>query len=144
MSDRPACSRSFVALTLLFAAALYFSIRLSAGDRGMVDYVVMGLLGAAVVYGLARLARRLHVGSHADRDAWQVLRTAGFWVIGLMNTVWIRPEDVGSWKHWVGGLVLVIAILDTLSLARKEQAVVRGRADAGSGPGPSTDAGPAN
>ncbi|MCA9741650.1 MAG: hypothetical protein H6695_01445 [Deferribacteres bacterium] len=32
-------------------------------------------------------------------------------IIGLMNTVFIRPEDVGSWKNDVGiGLLILAAI----------------------------------
>ena len=37
-------------------------------------------------------------------------------VIGLMNTVFVRPEDVGSWKNCVGYLFLIIAAIDLFYL----------------------------
>ena len=37
-------------------------------------------------------------------------------VIGLMNTVFIRPEDVGSWENYVGYLFLIIAAIDLFYL----------------------------
>ena len=44
---------------------------------------------------------------------WFYIRAAGFWIIGLMNTVLARPEDVGGVKFWIGCALLVIAALDT-------------------------------
>lgn len=44
---------------------------------------------------------------------WFYIRTASFWIIGLMNTVLARPEDVGGVKYWTGCALLVIAALDT-------------------------------
>ncbi len=40
-------------------------------------------------------------------------------IIGLMNTVLIRPEDVGSWKNYLGYLFLLIAVVNSFFLVRK-------------------------
>ena len=37
-------------------------------------------------------------------------------VIGLMNTVLIRREDVRSWENYVGYLFLIIAAIDLFYL----------------------------
>ena len=47
---------------------------------------------------------------------WQIQRTLLFWIIGLFNTLLIRPADVGTWKHWLGWLLLALALIDTISL----------------------------
>lgn len=44
---------------------------------------------------------------------WFYIRTLGFWIVGLMNTVLARPEDIGSVKYWIGWVLLAIAVLDT-------------------------------
>lgn len=33
-----------------------------------------------------------------------------------MNTVLIRPEDVGSWKNYIGYALLIIALFDIVSI----------------------------
>lgn len=50
---------------------------------------------------------------------WQIIRTILFIIIGLFNTVLIRPEDIGSWKNYLGYTFLVIALFDTVSVVRK-------------------------
>ena len=39
--------------------------------------------------------------------------------VGLMNTVFIRAEDIGSWKNYAGYLFLIIAVIDTFILVKK-------------------------
>ena len=39
-------------------------------------------------------------------------------LVGLMNTVLIRAEDVGSWKNYVGYLFLLIAIINFILLVK--------------------------
>ena len=41
-----------------------------------------------------------------------ILIIASTLLIGIMNTVLIRAEDVGSWKNYVGYLFLLIAIVN--------------------------------
>jgi len=37
-------------------------------------------------------------------------------LVGLMNTVFVRPEDVGSWRFYVGYLFLLIAVINIIVL----------------------------
>jgi len=48
-----------------------------------------------------------------NRLGWSIIRIATFIFVGLMNTVLIRPEDVGSWKNYLGYFFLLMAIVDT-------------------------------
>jgi hypothetical protein len=59
---------------------------------------------------------------------WQIQRTLLFWIIGLFNTVFIRPADVGTWKNWLGWLLLALALIDTVSLLVQGVQAFRGRA----------------
>jgi len=43
---------------------------------------------------------------------WTLIRISTFILVGLMNTILIRPEDVGSWKNYVGYILLIIATVD--------------------------------
>lgn len=47
---------------------------------------------------------------------WDVSRTLLFTIIGLMNTIFAKPEDIGSYKNYLGMLFLVIAAVDALVL----------------------------
>ena len=48
-----------------------------------------------------------------------VLIIATTLIVGLMNTVFIRTEDIGSWKNYAGYLFLIIAVIDTFILVKK-------------------------
>lgn len=50
---------------------------------------------------------------------WHVTRTLLFWIIGLFNTIMIKPEDVGTWKNYLGYVILLIAVADTIYIAVK-------------------------
>lgn len=108
---------------LLAGGVLFFVVRLSAGDRGSVDYVVIALLLGAILWNIVRLARRLHA-HHGGRAVWDVLRTAAFWTVGALNTIGARPEDVGSWRTWVGLGVFAIAVFDSSRLVRREREAI--------------------
>jgi len=123
MSTGRARSFSYVVRALLAGAVLYFVLDLSAGDRGPVDYVVIAAVVAAIVWNVVQLGRRFHRDG-GGRAVWHVQRTCLFWIIGLMNTVWIRPEDVGSWKNFVGWAILAIAVVDTVLLFRRERRIL--------------------
>jgi hypothetical protein len=47
---------------------------------------------------------------------WTIQRTILFWIIGVLNTLFLRPEHVGGWRQWVGIVFLVIALADTIAL----------------------------
>ena len=53
-----------------------------------------------------------------QKMTWAISRTALFVVIGLLNTVFIRPEDIGSWKNYAGYGFLLLALIDTVVLVR--------------------------
>ena len=50
---------------------------------------------------------------------WTIIRTAGFFLIGFMNTVFIRAEDIGSWKNYAGYFFLLLATADSFFLVKK-------------------------
>lgn len=116
--------RSYLALALLAGGALPWVLHLSAGDRGLVDWAVIAFAVGALLYNLVRLSQRLHaVGGM--RAAWHVQRTALFWLIGLLNTVYARPEDADTWRRPLGWVLLAVAALDTVALAVRERTVLR-------------------
>jgi len=115
--------RSYLALAVLASATLYFAYSLSSSGRTAIDYTVMGLIALAILWNLVRLGQRLYRAG-GGKDLWHLQRTLLFWVIGLFNTLLARPEDVGSWKYYLGWLFLVIAVADTVAIARKERAAV--------------------
>ena len=52
------------------------------------------------------------------KNSWAIIRTLLFLIVGLMNTVFIRTEDIGSWKNYVGYLFLLLAVIDTALLIK--------------------------
>lgn len=118
-------SGSYVVRGILAAGVLYYALRLSAGDRGLVDGIVLGVISLAIAWNVLMLSRRLR-SAGGGRDVWHVQRTVLFWILGAMNAVFPRPEDVGSWKYWIGWVVLVVALIDSVLLYRKERALLHG------------------
>jgi hypothetical protein len=45
---------------------------------------------------------------------WPILRTLTFLIVGLMNTLLIRPEDLGTWKNYLGFLFLALVLFDLI------------------------------
>ena len=52
------------------------------------------------------------------KKTWSIFRTLGFIIVGLFNTLFIKPEDLGTFKNYLGYLLLVIGIVDTVFLIR--------------------------
>lgn len=52
------------------------------------------------------------------KRTWGILRTALFIIVGLFNTVLIRPEDIGTWKNYLGYALLLIGIIDAFFLIK--------------------------
>ena len=48
------------------------------------------------------------------RIVWNYIRTIILYLLGLMNTLFIRPEEVGTLKNYIGYIFLILAILDTI------------------------------
>lgn len=105
---------------------MYWVLDLSKSGRTAIDWVVIGAVGLAILWNLFRLGQRLH-DSGGGRDLWHLQRTLLFWIIGLFNTVLVRPEEIGSWKNILGWVLLGIALVDSIALYRKEHASVRRR-----------------
>lgn len=49
---------------------------------------------------------------------WTIIRIAALILVGLMNTVFIRTEDISSWKNYVGYLFLITALVDSFFLVK--------------------------
>ena len=105
---------------VLASGVMYFVLDLSSSGRTAIDWTVIGLVAGAILFNLVQLGRRLHELGGA-RDVGRLLYTVGFWFVGLMNTVRIRPEAAGTWKHNVGWALLVCALIGTGTLFRKER-----------------------
>jgi len=108
---------------LLAAGAFAFSLNLVEHDPGALEWTIVGLFFAAVAWNVARLGERLYFADGAQ-SLWTLARTVLFWLIGLGNTLWARPEDVGGWRSWLGAGMLVIAALDSVALLRRERRIV--------------------
>ena len=46
------------------------------------------------------------------KKKWNVFRTLTLIIVGLLNTALIRPGDIGSWKNYLGYLLLMVAAVD--------------------------------
>jgi len=55
---------------------------------------------------------------NSQKTRWTIIRTLLFLVVGLMNTVFIKTEDIGSWKNYVGYALLVFALIDIFLLVK--------------------------
>ena len=51
---------------------------------------------------------------NSGKLVWHAIRTFTFYLIGAMNTIMIRPEDVGTFKNYLGYVLLVLAVADTV------------------------------
>ncbi|MCP5024359.1 MAG: hypothetical protein GY930_21640 [bacterium] len=118
-------SCSYAVSSVIASVALFYAIRLSALGRTAIDWVVMGLVICALLYSLAQLTRRLYRAG-GNKDAWHVQRTVLLWIVGLFYTALLRPENIDSWRSWVGWLYLVAAAVGTVTLFIEERAAVAG------------------
>jgi hypothetical protein len=50
---------------------------------------------------------------------WHSLRTAGFWIVGLMNVVFREPDAALDWRFAAGLAFLTLAVLDTGLIAHR-------------------------
>jgi len=112
---------SYVVNGCLASAVLWFVVDLSHDGRSWIDSLVIGVVVAAIVWNVAQVSRRL-AAAEGGAAASRPLRTVGLWVVALFNTLLLRPEDVGSWRTWVGWAVLALAVVDTCALYLRERA----------------------
>lgn len=73
---------SYVAMSLLSSAGLYFAWRVSALGRGPVDWTVIGLVLLAVLWNLGNLGIRLY-RTGGGRSLWHLQRTLLFGSLGF-------------------------------------------------------------
>lgn len=50
------------------------------------------------------------------RNSWPYWRTLLFFAIAVMNTILIAPENVGTWRHYLGYFFWLLATIDTARL----------------------------
>lgn len=60
------------------------------------------------------------------KTIWTVIRTLLFLAIGLMNTVFVRPENEGKWTNLAGYFFLTLAVVDGYFLLKKYVKYLRG------------------
>lgn len=51
---------------------------------------------------------------------WLILRTLTFLIVGVINTILIKPEEIGSWKNYLGYLFLILVIVDVGNVIYKK------------------------
>jgi intracellular septation protein A len=54
----------------------------------------------------------------AQKQNWRIVRSLLFVIIGLLNTVFLRPEDIGTWKNYLGYGFLLVAVIDMLFIIK--------------------------
>ncbi len=122
--------RSYLVTTVLASGVMCWVLYLSSAGRGVVDWIVIGLVGAAIFWNLGGLGRRL-ARAGGGKYVAHLLRTLTLWIVGLMNTVWARPGEGRIWRWWVGAVLLALAVVDSAALYVRER-----RSLHGSDPGP--------
>ena len=111
---------SFLINGALACGVLFYVLRLSSKGRTAIDWIVIALVCAAILWNVVKLGRILFAAG-GFKDVWHLTRTLTFWIVGWFNTVMIQPEDAGGWKNWLGGILLVIALCDSIAIWRKER-----------------------
>lgn len=125
-------ARSYVLGSAIAGGVMYYAVKLSSSGRTLIDWIVIGLVAAAILWNLVRLGQRLFRSGGAW-GLWHQQRTLVFWIVGLLNTAYIPLEDVGSWRHWLGWAFLILALADTAALYKKEQLAAAGAGAGGEG-----------
>lgn len=54
------------------------------------------------------------------KNFWPLIRILTFIIVGVLNTVLIRPQDLGSLKNYMGYLLLILAATDIVYLLYKK------------------------
>ncbi len=50
------------------------------------------------------------------KSTWRIIRTIVFVIIGLLNTLFINPELVGTSQNYIGCALLVLALVDIIAM----------------------------
>ena len=83
--------------------------------RRQPDFWVLPIGG----FGIPVARHKIFDKMSSTKKSWPLIRMLLFIVIGLFNTVFIRPEDVGGWKNYLGYAFLLMGAIDAFFLARK-------------------------
>ena len=113
----------YVINAALACGVMYYVLELSSVGRTFIDWAVISLVGAAILWNLVQLGRRLHRAG-GGRALWHLQRALLYWLVGLLNTALLRAEHVGTWRNWAGWAFLAIAAIDTVALFQKERKIV--------------------
>ena len=57
------------------------------------------------------------------KNIWKLIRAATFILVGIINTILIRPEDIGTWKNYLGYLLLILGAIDLIIFLKKRIAM---------------------
>ena len=49
---------------------------------------------------------------------WTIIRTLLFLIMGLFNTVFIKPEDAGTYKEYLGYFFLILVAAEIVGLIK--------------------------
>lgn len=111
--------RLYTVNAALASGVLYFVQGLSAAGRTAIDWVVIGLVSAAILWNVVQLTRRTY-SSFGGRGAWHVQRTVPFWAAGL-GAVVAGQGRVAEWGLWPGRNLVIVATADSVALFQKER-----------------------
>ena len=53
-----------------------------------------------------------YLHSLSKKDLWTSIRALLFIVIGILNTVLIRQQEIGTWKNYLGYLLLTVGVIE--------------------------------
>ncbi len=56
-----------------------------------------------------------------EKRNWGLVRILSLVIIGLLNTVFLKPEDMGSWKNYAGFLFMLLAAINVVFLVVQQQ-----------------------
>ncbi|KAA3605522.1 MAG: hypothetical protein DWQ01_19585 [Planctomycetota bacterium] len=117
MQSRP---KSLVARSFLAGVLALLAFRLSQGDRGWFDFLILSILGATLLCNLIQLGRNLYTHGRG-KAVWQLQRTLLYWLVGLVNTIFLPEEHGTIWRLGLGWAFLALATLDSVALYQKER-----------------------
>ncbi|MCP4092715.1 MAG: hypothetical protein GY747_04630 [Planctomycetes bacterium] len=120
MNSSPKNKGSFLINGALACGVLFYVLRLSDVDRTAIDWTVIALVCAAILWNVVKLGHILYCAG-GGKYVWYLTRTLTFWIVGWFNTAMIQPEDAGGWKNWLGWLLLAMALCDSVSIWHKER-----------------------
>ena len=109
---------SFIILGLVLYEGINLVSNYPFDIKDIVTTVLFGLLSIYIYRRLLIPEMKENI-NFMNKKFLSVIIIVAALLVGLMNTILIRPEDVGSWKNYVGYLFLAIAVVNFFFLIRK-------------------------